>query len=151
MTDIVASVIPESLRSFGEKRGGFEIVDGSAIVLDEVVNSPRTKAEIAAPASERVFELRGGTKTIRVDASVIAPTNRPLAQGRKGENVRQDRFYRLDVFPIEMPLRDRREGIPRLSWTFVKRFSNSMGKPIDEIADQSMAALQEYHWPGNIR
>jgi formate hydrogenlyase transcriptional activator len=56
------------------------------------------------------------------------------------------------VFPIEVPpLRERREDIPMLSWTFVKEFSNSMGKPIEEISDESMAALQEYHWPGNIR
>jgi DNA-binding NtrC family response regulator len=56
------------------------------------------------------------------------------------------------VFPIEVPpLRERREDIPLLSWTFVKEFSNSMGKPVDEIAEESMAALQAYHWPGNIR
>jgi len=65
---------------------------------------------------------------------------------------REDLFYRLDVFPIEVPpLRERREDIPLLSWTFVKEFSNSMGKPIEEISDDSMSALQEYHWPGNIR
>jgi formate hydrogenlyase transcriptional activator len=83
---------------------------------------------------------------------VIAATNRPLAQAVKEGKFREDLFYRLDVFPIEVPpLRERREDIPMLSWTFVKEFSNSMGKPIDEIADESMAALQEYHWPGNIR
>ena len=65
---------------------------------------------------------------------------------------REDLFYRLNVFPIDVPpLRERREDIPLLSWTFVKEFSNSMGKPVDEIADESIAALQAYHWPGNIR
>jgi formate hydrogenlyase transcriptional activator len=65
---------------------------------------------------------------------------------------REDLFYRLDVFPIEVPpLRERREDIPMLAWTFVKEFNNSMGKRIEEIADESMAALKAYHWPGNIR
>jgi formate hydrogenlyase transcriptional activator len=65
---------------------------------------------------------------------------------------REDLFYRLNIFPIEVPpLRERREDIAMLSWTFVKEFANSMGKPIDEIADESMLALHEYHWPGNVR
>ncbi len=101
---------------------------------------------------EGEFERLGGTKTIKVDARVIAATNRPLAQAVKEGKFREDLFYRLDVFPIEVPpLRERREDIPMLSWTFVKEFSNSMGKRIDEIADESMSALQEYHWPGNVR
>jgi formate hydrogenlyase transcriptional activator len=98
------------------------------------------------------FERLGGTRTIRVDARVIAASNRPLAQAVKDGKFREDLFYRLDVFPIEVPpLRERREDIPLLTWTFVKEFSNSMGKPIDEIAVESMVALQEYHWPGNVR
>jgi transcriptional regulator with GAF, ATPase, and Fis domain len=65
---------------------------------------------------------------------------------------REDLFYRLDVFPVEVPpLRERKEDIPLLTWTFVKEFSNSMGKAIDAIADDSMAALLAYSWPGNIR
>jgi formate hydrogenlyase transcriptional activator len=98
------------------------------------------------------FERLGGTKTIKVDARVIAATNRPLAQAVKEGKFREDLFYRLNVFPIEVPpLRERREDIPLLSWTFVKEFSNSMGKPVDKIEDESLAALQEYHWPGNVR
>jgi formate hydrogenlyase transcriptional activator len=83
---------------------------------------------------------------------VIAATNRQLAQAVKEGKFREDLFYRLDVFPINVtPLRERREDIPMLSWTFVKEFSNSMGKPIEDIADESMSALKAYHWPGNIR
>jgi len=83
---------------------------------------------------------------------VIAATNRPLEQAVREGRFRQDLFYRLDVFPIEVPpLRERREDIPLLSWTFVKEFGNSMGKRIEEIADESMSALKDYHWPGNIR
>jgi transcriptional regulator with GAF, ATPase, and Fis domain len=94
----------------------------------------------------------GGSRTIKVDARVIAATNRPLAQAVREGKFREDLFYRLDVFPVEVPpLRERREDIPLLSWTFVKEFSNSMGKAIDAIAEDSMAALQAYPWPGNVR
>jgi formate hydrogenlyase transcriptional activator len=75
-----------------------------------------------------------------------------LAQAVSEGKFRQDLFYRLDVFPVEVPpLRERREDIPLLSWTFVKEFGNSMGKAIDAIADDSMAILLAYPWPGNIR
>ena len=101
---------------------------------------------------EGEFERLGGTKTIKVDARIIAATNRRLEQAVREGRFREDLFYRLNVFPIEVPpLRERREDIPLLSWTFVKEFSNSMGKSVDEIADESIAALQAYHWPGNIR
>ena len=133
--------------------GRFEIADGSTIFLDEVGELPlELQPKLLRVLQEGEFERLGGSKTIKVDARVIAATNRPLEQAVREGRFRQDLFYRLDVFPIEVPpLRDRREDIPLLSWTFVKEFSNSMGKPIEEIADESMSALQEYHWPGNIR
>jgi formate hydrogenlyase transcriptional activator len=133
--------------------GRFEIADGSTIFLDEVGELPlELQSKLLRVLQEGEFERLGGTKTIRVDARVIAATNRPLAQAVKEGKFREDLFYRLDVFPIEVPpLRERREDIPMLSWTFVKEFSNSMGKPIEEIADESMSALREYHWPGNVR
>jgi formate hydrogenlyase transcriptional activator len=133
--------------------GRFEIADGSTIFLDEVGELPlELQPKLLRVLQEGEFERLGGSKTIKVDARVIAATNRPLEQAVREGRFREDLFYRLDVFPIEVPpLRDRREDIPLLSWTFVKEFSNSMGKPIDEIADESMAALQAYHWPGNIR
>jgi formate hydrogenlyase transcriptional activator len=133
--------------------GRFEIADGSTIFLDEVGELPlELQPKLLRVLQEGEFERLGSTKTIRVDARVIAATNRPLAQAVKEGKFREDLFYRLDVFPIEVPpLRERHEDIPMLSWTFVKEFSNSMGKPIEEISDESMAALEEYHWPGNIR
>jgi formate hydrogenlyase transcriptional activator len=139
--------------ALAKQAGRFEIADGSTIFLDEVGELPlELQPKLLRVLQEGEFERLGGTKTIRVDARVIAATNRPLAQAVKEGKFREDLFYRLDVFPIEVPpLRERREDIPMLSWTFVKEFSNSMGKPIDEIADESMAALQEYHWPGNVR
>jgi formate hydrogenlyase transcriptional activator len=133
--------------------GRFEIADGSTIFLDEVGELPLgLQSKLLRVLQEGEFERLGGTKTIRVDARVIAATNRPLAQAVKEGKFREDLFYRLDVFPIEVPsLRERREDIPMLAWTFVKEFSNSMGKRIDEIADESMLSFQEYHWPGNVR
>jgi formate hydrogenlyase transcriptional activator len=133
--------------------GRFEIADGSTIFLDEVGELPlELQPKLLRVLQEGEFERLGGTKTIKVNARVIAATNRPLAQAVKEGKFREDLFYRLDVFPIEVPpLRERREDIPMLCWTFVKEFGNSMGKPIDEISDESMAALEVYHWPGNIR
>jgi formate hydrogenlyase transcriptional activator len=133
--------------------GRFEIADGSTIFLDEIGELPlELQPKLLRVLQEGEFERLGGTKTIRVDARVIAATNRDLPQAVKEGKFREDLFYRLDVFPIGVPpLRDRREDIPMLSWAFVKEFCNSMGKRIDEIADEATAALQEYHWPGNVR
>jgi transcriptional regulator with GAF, ATPase, and Fis domain len=133
--------------------GRFEIADGSTIFLDEVGELPlELQPKLLRVLQEGEFERLGGTQTIRVNARVIAATNRPLAQAVKDGKFREDLYYRLDVFPVEVPpLRDRHEDIPQLSWSFVKEFSHSMGKPIVEIADESMAALQDYHWPGNVR
>jgi formate hydrogenlyase transcriptional activator len=133
--------------------GRFEIADGSTIFLDEVGELPlELQPKLLRVLQEGEFERLGGSKTIKVEARVIAATNRPLEQAVREGRFRQDLFYRLDVFPIEVPpLRERREDIPLLSWTFVKEFGNSMGKRIEEIAEDSMSALQDYHWPGNIR
>src|SRR6266849_4083746 len=139
--------------ALARQAGRFEIADGSTIFLDEVGELPlELQPKLLRVLQEGEFERLGGSRTIKVDARVIAATNRPLAQAVSEGRFRQDLFYRLDVFPIEVPpLRERREDIPFLSWTFVKEFSNSMGKPIEEIAEESMCALRDYHWPGNIR
>jgi formate hydrogenlyase transcriptional activator len=167
MVKVNCAALPASLiesELFGREKGAFtgalarqpgrfEIADGSTIFLDEVGELPiELQSKLLRVLQEGEFERLGGTKTIRVDARVIAATNRQLAQAVKEGKFREDLYYRLDVFPIEVPpLRERREDIPMLSWTFVKEFRNSMGKPIEEIADESMSALQEYHWPGNVR
>jgi formate hydrogenlyase transcriptional activator len=139
--------------ALARQAGRFEIADGSTIFLDEVGELPlELQPKLLRVLQEGEFERLGGTRTIRVNARVIAATNRPLAQAVKEGKFREDLFYRLNVFPIEVPpLRERREDIPMLSWSFVKEFRNSMGKPIEEIADESMAALEKYPWPGNIR
>jgi formate hydrogenlyase transcriptional activator len=139
--------------ALARQAGRFEIADGSTIFLDEVGELPlELQPKLLRVLQEGEFERLGGSRTIKVDTRVIAATNRPLAQAVSEGRFRQDLFYRLDVFPVEVPpLRERREDIPLLSWTFVKEFSNSMGKAIDAIADDSMAALLAYPWPGNIR
>jgi transcriptional regulator with GAF, ATPase, and Fis domain len=139
--------------ALARQAGRFEIADGSTIFLDEVGELPlELQPKLLRVLQEGEFERLGGSRTIKVDARVIAATNRPLAQAVREGKFREDLFYRLDVFPVEVPpLRERREDIPLLSWTFVKEFSNSMGKAIDAIAEDSMAALQAYPWPGNVR
>jgi len=139
--------------ALARQAGRFEIADGSTIFLDEIGELPlELQPKLLRVLQEGEFERLGGSRTIKVDARVIAATNRPLAQAVREGRFREDLFYRLDVFPVEVPpLRERREDIPLLSWTFVKEFSNSMGKAIDAIAEDSMAALLSYPWPGNIR
>jgi formate hydrogenlyase transcriptional activator len=133
--------------------GRFEIADGSTIFLDELGDLPlELQPKLLRVLQEGEFERLGGTQTIKVDVRVIAATNRDLGRAVGEGRFREDLFYRLNVFPIEIPpLRERREDIALLAWEFVKEFSNSMGKPIERIADESIAAMQEYPWPGNIR
>jgi transcriptional regulator with GAF, ATPase, and Fis domain len=139
--------------ALARQAGRFEIADGSTIFLDEVGELPlELQPKLLRVLETGEFERLGSTKTIKVDARVIAATNRPLEQAVSEGKFREDLFYRLNVFPIDVPpLRERREDIPLLTWTFIREFGNSMGKRIEQIADDSMAALIAYPWPGNIR
>jgi formate hydrogenlyase transcriptional activator len=139
--------------AIARQAGRFEIADGSTIFLDEIGELPlELQPKLLRVLQDGEFERLGGSRTIKVDVRVVAATNRNLAQAVSEGKFREDLFYRLDVFPIELPaLRERPEDIPFLSWAFVKEFSNSMGKPIEKIASDSMAALLAYPWPGNIR
>jgi DNA-binding NtrC family response regulator len=101
---------------------------------------------------ERRIERLGSPKSLSVDVRIIAATHRDLERRIATGAFREDLFYRLNVFPIHIPaLRDRAEDIPLLVWRFVIEFSRAFGKRIDSIARASMATLQQYHWPGNIR
>ena len=98
------------------------------------------------------FERLGSTRTIKVDVRIIAATNRDLVAQVRDGHFRDDLFYRLNVFPVTIPpLRDRREDIPMLVWSFVKAFSKNMGKSIERIPVDVMEKLQRYSWPGNVR
>jgi formate hydrogenlyase transcriptional activator len=101
---------------------------------------------------EQEFDRVGGIKTLKVEVRVIAATNRNLLEGVKAGTFRSDLYYRLNVFPLEVPpLRERRPDIPLLARHFLKRFARKLGKPLLDIAPRSMERLECYGWPGNIR
>jgi formate hydrogenlyase transcriptional activator len=133
--------------------GRFEVADKSTLFLDEVGELPaETQAKLLRVLQEGKFERLGSSNTITVDVRVIAATNRDLEQAVKDGRFREDLFYRLHVFPITVPpLRERREDIPLLIWTFVREFSEKMGKRIECIPKKTIGALSDYPWPGNVR
>ena len=133
--------------------GRFEMADGSTIFLDEISElPPESQAKLLRVLQEREIERLGSPKPVKVDVRVIAATNRDLVKAVVEGRFREDLYYRLNVFPITAPpLRERREDIPLLVWTFVEEFSKAMGKPIQAIAKASLRALQQYPWPGNVR
>ena len=135
------------------RQGKFELADGGTIFLDEVGELPSdTQVALLRVLQEREIERVGGSRPIRVDVRVIAATNRDLQAALVERAFRSDLFYRLNVFPVEMPpLRDRPTDIPLLVEYFVHRFSKRAGKKITGISTSALDLLQSYHWPGNIR
>jgi transcriptional regulator with GAF, ATPase, and Fis domain len=133
--------------------GRFEVADGGTIFLDEVGDIPaETQVFLLRVLQEREFQRIGGNKAIRTDVRVLAATNRDLQAAIEAGTFRSDFFYRLNVFPIEVPpLRERREDIPLLVWHFVREYARKLGKEIPKIEQQAMELLQSYSWPGNIR
>jgi transcriptional regulator with GAF, ATPase, and Fis domain len=133
--------------------GRFELADGGTIFLDEVGELPvETQIALLRVLQEHEFERVGGTRSIQTNVRVVAATNRDLRAAIAAGTFRSDLFYRLNVFPIEMPpLRDRREDIPELVEYFIDRCANDMGKNISGINNKSLELLQSYPWPGNIR
>ena len=117
------------------------------------MNCPeRPKAKLLRVLQEGCFEVLGSPKTVTVDVRVIAATNRDLEREVMEGRFREDLYYRLKVFPIEVPpLRERRDDIPMLVWSFVEKFSREMRKDIRRIPKETMDALVRYHWPGNVR
>jgi len=133
--------------------GRFELADGGTVFLDEVGELPlETQVKLLRVLQEREFEPVGSCRSIRVDVRVIAATNRNLGEDVKTGRFRSDLFYRLNVFPLEVPpLRDRRPDIPNLAMFFLDRFSKKLGKRIDTMSQATMDLLVGYRWPGNIR
>ena len=133
--------------------GRFELADKGTIFLDEIGElSMDLQSKLLRVLQEQEFERLGGTKTIRVDVRVIAATNRNLVEAVQKGDFRKDLYYRLSVFPIEVPpLRAHAEDIPLLVWAFIDQLSQRMGKTIKSISPKTMNQLIRYPWPGNIR
>lgn len=133
--------------------GRFEIANGSTLLLDEIGDFPmELQAKLLRVLEDGQFERLGNSKSIKVDARLIASTNRNLLQAVREGQFRADLYYRLNVFPIVIPaLRERQEDIPLLVWSFVEEFSKRFNKPIESVSRNDMNALQQYIWPGNVR
>jgi formate hydrogenlyase transcriptional activator len=133
--------------------GRFELADGGTIFLDEVGElSPDTQVALLRVLQEREFERVGGSQPIHVDVRVIVATNRDLDAAVANGAFRQDLFYRMNVFPIEVPpLRERKDDLLMLVEYFVQRYAKRAGKNIRSIDKKSLALLRTYDWPGNIR
>ena len=149
---------------FGHERGAFtgavnqkvgriELADRGTLFLDEIGELPlELQPKLLRVLQDREFERLGGVQTKRVDVRIIAATNRDLRQDIADKKFREDLFYRLNVFPIELPpLRERREDIAMLVQHFVHKHAARMGRQITTIPDETMRILRSWSWPGNIR
>ena len=136
-----------------QRLGRFELANGGTLFLDEVGELPaETQIALLRVLQEHEFERVGGSRRIRTDVRVIAATNRDLQAAISAGSFRSDLFYRLNVFPIEMPsLRERREDIPLLVEYFIDRYARKAGKNIKRVNKKALELLQCYPWPGNIR
>ncbi|HEU5260232.1 MAG TPA: sigma 54-interacting transcriptional regulator [Gemmatimonadales bacterium] len=133
--------------------GRFELADGGTIFLDEVGElSLETQVKLLRVLQEREFEPVGGSRSVQVDVRVIAATNRNLEEAVRTGAFRSDLFYRLNVFPLEMPpLRNRASDIPQLAMFFLSCCSKNVGKQMTGISHETMDRLVSYSWPGNVR
>jgi PAS domain S-box-containing protein len=133
--------------------GRFELANGGTIFLDEVGElSPDMQVSLLRVLQERELERVGGRDTIHVDVRVIAATNRDLIEAVADGSFRQDLFYRLNVFPLEMPpLRERKQDILMLVEYFIDRFARQAGKTFRRVNKRTLDRLQSYPWPGNVR
>ncbi len=136
-----------------DKMGKFELAHGGTIFLDEIGTvSASIQIKLLQALQEKTLQKVGSEKTQKVDARVVAASNINFDEIVKKGEFREDLFYRLNVFPIEMPsLRDRKEDIPDLAEFFLSKYSKEMGKVIEAITVEAMDALMAHSWPGNIR
>ncbi len=139
--------------AIAQKTGRFELADKGTLFLDEIGDIPLAlQPKLLRVLQEQEFERLGGTRTHQVNVRLVAATHRNLTEMMKRVEFRSDLYYRLNVFPVTLPpLRGRREDIPALVTHFVEMFCRRMDKQIEDIPEETMAALCSYHWPGNIR
>ena len=135
------------------KVGTFEAAHNGTLLLDEVVDMPiETQGKIVRVLQEQVFQRVGGQTRVEVDVRVIATTTCDLTEEIRGGRFREDLFYRLSVVPLRVPaLKERRDDIPLLARHLMTRSAAVSGKPVRELSEDAVAALQTYDWPGNVR
>ena len=167
MVKVNCAAIPETLiesELFGREKGAFtgalckqiglfELADRSTIFLDEIGDlAPDLQVKLLRVLEDKEISRLGSPRPIRVDTRIVAATHRNLEQRVAEGLFREDLYYRLNVFPVQVPpLRERIDDIPLLVWRFVEDFCKAFGKRIDRISGENMLALQQYSWPGNIR
>jgi transcriptional regulator with GAF, ATPase, and Fis domain len=139
--------------AIAQKIGRFELADKGTLFLDEVGDiPPALQPKLLRVLQEQEFERLGGTRTHQVDVRLVAATNRNLMEMSNRGEFRSDLYYRLNVFPVQLPpLRERREDIPALVEHFAEIYGRRVGREIEHIPDTTMSALTSYQWPGNIR
>jgi PAS domain S-box-containing protein len=139
--------------AIGRRIGRFELAQGGTIFLDEIGDLPAdAQAKLLRVLQEREFDRIGGIAPIRVDVRVLAATNRDLFRSVREKAFREDLYYRLSVFPVQLPpLRDRKDDIPSLVHFLVSKFASRIGKRIDGVDNDTMQRLLAYAWPGNVR
>lgn len=139
--------------AIAQKKGKFELADRGTIFLDEIGDiSPKLQLSLLRVLQEKEFTRVGGTKSIKVDARIIAATNRDLKKAVDEEKFRDDLYYRLNVISIELPpLREHKEDIPLLVHHFIEKFNIEMGGKVERISEEALEILMKYNWPGNVR
>jgi DNA-binding NtrC family response regulator len=135
------------------KMGKFEIANGGTVFLDEIGDMDiALQAKLLRVLQHKNFERLGGTKTVDVDVRVIAATNMELQELIRQKRFREDLYYRLSVFPLQIPpLRERPDDVPALADYFVAKYCRDMKKAMKSFTKEALALLQKYHWPGNVR
>src|SRR5438309_3789059 len=139
--------------AIAQRIGRFELANRGTVFLDEIGEVPLDlQTKLLRVLQEREFERLGSTRTLRTDTRLIAATNRDLSALVEEQKFRSDLFYRLNVFPVQVPsLRERPEDIALLVRHFTQQFARRMNKRIESISAETMNAMCDYHWPGNIR
>src|SRR2546428_4560034 len=133
--------------------GLFAAAAGGTLFLDEITEIPQTvQVKLLRAIQERQVRRVGDTRDVKIDVRLIAASNRDLGKAVADGVLREDLFYRLNVIPIHLPpLRDRREDIPLLVAHFIKKLAREVGRPVQGVAPEAVAVLEQHHWPGNIR
>jgi transcriptional regulator with GAF, ATPase, and Fis domain len=136
-----------------QRTGRFELADGGTIFLDEIGEMPlAAQSRLLRVLQEQELERLGSSQTIHVDTRVLAATNRNLLDMVDNGTFREDLYYRLNVFPIQVPaLRERKEDIPTLVQFFLKKLAERLGRKIETVPASVIGMLQDYNWPGNVR